>query len=79
MRTDLRALGRNNYLHVTVSSTADETVDDWTMEISLPEAIVGICGARSDALGSLTYRISPDPWTRRIPSGGQVEFGVLLG
>ncbi|MEO1105147.1 MAG: hypothetical protein AAFW98_15690 [Pseudomonadota bacterium] len=78
VRTDLRELGDKRYLHVVVMSADDRAIEDWALEIRLPDAVVGICGATSDPLGSLSYRIKPDPWTRHIPRGGKVEFGVVM-
>lgn len=75
---ELQSLGSQRYVHVTVGSDSDSVVEDWAFDVKLPSAVLGICGANYDRVGGVSYRITPDPWTRRIPAGGKVELGLLL-
>lgn len=75
---EMQSLGSQRYVQVTVCTAEDQPVEDWAFDIKLPSAVLGICGANYDRVGGVSYRITPDPWTRRIPAGGKVELGLLL-
>ncbi|MEM6762103.1 MAG: hypothetical protein AAF615_04430 [Pseudomonadota bacterium] len=78
VRTVLKHMGPHRYLQVTLSA-GHSPVEDWTLEMKVPAAIIGIYGAKYDAVSASRYKITPDPWIRAIPMGGKVNFGVLLG
>ncbi|WMS42304.1 hypothetical protein RDV64_19910 [Acuticoccus sp. MNP-M23] len=79
VRTDLSRLESCNHLSVEVSGTVDGAdVDNWALDIRVPALVTGIYGAKCDAVSATTYRITPDPWTRKIPGGHCVRFGLIF-
>ncbi len=79
VRADLIRLESCNHLSVEVSGTdTGADVDNWAVDISVPARITGVYGAKCDAVSATKYRITPDPFTRHIPTGGTVHFGLIF-
>jgi len=77
VQADLVRLESCNHLAVEVSGTGTD-VEDWAVDIRVPALVTGVYGAKCDAVSSTTYRITPDPWTRRIPGNGAIHFGLIF-
>ncbi|MEM8854107.1 MAG: hypothetical protein AAGD34_10450 [Pseudomonadota bacterium] len=65
-------------VHLLLKNPSPDPVDDWHVDLSTPDYVVGVFGGALRALGSNTYKLCPDRWTGQIAPGGEIEVGLVL-
>ncbi|XWN31521.1 MAG: hypothetical protein ROR55_29410 [Devosia sp.] len=65
-------------VHLLLQNPSPNPVDDWHVDLSTPDYVVGVFGCALRALGANGYRLSPDRWTGQIVPGGEIEVGLVL-